>query len=439
MEPFRDYESVRAYLYSLRHHGAKYGIERMQLLAEALGHPERRFPSVHVAGTNGKGSTSAMIEAIYRAAGYKTGLYTSPHLVHQGERIQIDRQITSRQQILELTNLLLPTVAGIAERDSACAPSFFEFMTAMAFQRFAQEKVDVGVVEVGLGGRLDATNILLPEVSVITSISLDHCDLLGNSLEKIATEKAGIIKPGRPVVLSRLPAAAERVIRQIARERQAPVFSIAEAFGDPEAVLRESEDCDYPQTRLAGPYQRWNAAAAVLAVRLLQKRLPVSETNIRQGLSTVCWAGRWDEKRLCDGRRLILDAGHNPEGAEMLELHLARLVRETGRRPVVITGSLGEERAAALFAAIARHASQIHLCRPAQPKALSYATMERLIPSSFAGVVGKIKVEEAFPAPGLCTLGGPEDILVACGSIYLLGEILTALEGDNVADGATLQ
>ena len=248
MPLIRNYEEAKAYLYSLKHHGAKYGIDRMRLLGEKIGHPERRFPVIHVAGTNGKGSTCAMLEAIFRLNGYKTGLFTSPHLVFQGERIQVNRKILDPDSIVKYTLQLKSIADKLAARNAADHPSFFEFMTAMAFMRFAEEAVDIGIIETGLGGRLDATNIVRPEISVITSISLDHTELLGDDLPAIAREKAGIIKEGRPVVLGCLPKEAENTIREIASQRNAPVHSIAEQFGN--------TSLDYPLTNLHGDYQR---------------------------------------------------------------------------------------------------------------------------------------------------------------------------------------
>jgi dihydrofolate synthase/folylpolyglutamate synthase len=176
------YGAVQDYLFSLKARGLKFGIDRMRLLAEALGHPERAAPCIHVAGTNGKGSVSAMLDAIFRAAGWRTGLYTSPHLVRLGERVQVNRRMLSEEEILAWTRELRVVAARVAEAggDDDHA-SFFEFMTAMAFLQFARERCDLNIVEVGLGGRLDATNIVDPVVSVITSIGLDHCEMLGKS------------------------------------------------------------------------------------------------------------------------------------------------------------------------------------------------------------------------------------------------------------------
>jgi len=213
---FTSYAAVQDYLFSLKACGVKFGIDRMGVLVEALDHPERRYPVIHVAGTNGKGSVSAMLDAVLHAAGWRTGLYTSPHLVKLGERVQVDRRLLTEQEIVAYTDELRPVAGNPALFSAADHPSFFEFMTAMAFLQFARRQVDVALVEVGLGGRLDATNVVQPEVAAITSIGLDHCDMLGDRIELIAEEKAGIIKPGCPVVLGRMPAVAEEVIRAIA-------------------------------------------------------------------------------------------------------------------------------------------------------------------------------------------------------------------------------
>ena len=227
---FTDYASVQDYLFSLKPRGVKFGIDRMQSWIERLGHPERACPCIHITGTNGKGSTAAMLESILRAAGWKVGLYTSPHLVRLGERVQVNREILTEDQIIRYTNELRPIAEDVSRLNPDDHPSFFEFMTAMAFWQFARKRCDISIIEVGMGGRLDATNVVLPEISVITSISLDHCEILGDTVEKIAYEKAGIIKPGRPVVLGHVPPGAEVVIREVAEKCGSQVYTIREAL-----------------------------------------------------------------------------------------------------------------------------------------------------------------------------------------------------------------
>ena len=431
--PFQTYPEVRDYLYALRNRGTTYGIDRMIRFVGELGHPEHRVPMIHIAGSNGKGSTAAILESIYRHAGYRTGLFTSPHLVHQGERVQVNRQILTHDAIVGHTNRLREVAERIAVRDPEMHPSFFEFMTAMAFERFVAEGVDIGVLETGLGGRLDATNVVLPEVSIITSISLDHCHILGDTLEIIAREKAGIIKPGRPVVLGHLPPTAEAVIREIAGERGSPVTSIRERFGE------DIEADAYPRSALEGRYQRWNTATAVLTVELLAGKFPVSKDALREGLDKVFWAGRWERRRVEQGKLLILDASHNPEGSAMLAENLHSLEEETGKQPIFITGSLGEVRATALYPVVARYAREIHLVQPRQPRASTYEILEAAIPKAFPGPVHRSTVADLFPFPGVCSVGEPEDVIVCTGSIYLLGEILEALDHPSPVAEETLQ
>jgi dihydrofolate synthase / folylpolyglutamate synthase len=387
----------------------------MATLAAALGHPERAVPCLHVAGTNGKGSVSAMLDAILHAAGWRTGLYTSPHLVQLGERVQVDRARLTPTEIVAYVAELRPIGEKTARGDADAAPSFFEFMTAMAFLEFARKRCDVAVIEVGLGGRLDATNIVTPEVAVVTSIAMDHCEILGDTIEKIAAEKAGIVKPGRPVVVGRVPPAAEAVIRRIAAERGSPVRSVVSEFGDDLAR--------YPHTNLEGDYQRWNAATATLAARALAPRWRITDTSIARGLAHVDWPGRWQRVTL-GGRLAILDASHNPEGAQVLDASLAHLVAETGRAPIVITGVLGVARARPLIEAIARHAREIHFVVPQQPRACSHAELEALVPGTFRGRIVRATVVDLFPARDRCTAGGPDDVIVVTGSIYLLGEVM---------------
>jgi dihydrofolate synthase/folylpolyglutamate synthase len=292
-------------------------------------------------------------------------------------------------------------------------------MTAMAFLQFSRRRCDVSIIEVGLGGRLDATNIVDPDVSVITSIGLDHCEMLGDTLEKIAAEKAGIIKPRRPVVMGRVPPGAGRVIREIAVRNGSPLVSVEDVFGD--------DIARYPATNCEGDYQRWNAATAYLAASLMPARWRLTDDLVRWALGRVEWPGRWQRVRL-GGRLVILDASHNPEGAAVLDSSLRRLWEETGRKPVVVTGILGAARGRPLLEVIGRHAAEIHLVVPRQDRACGYAELESLVPPSFGGRVVRATVEGVFPGPDACVAGDPADPLVVTGSIYLLGEVLARLE-----------
>ena len=424
------YAATQDYLFSLKARGIKFGIDRMRALAAGLGHPELAVPCIHVAGTNGKGSTAALLDAILHAAGWRTGLYTSPHLVKLGERVQVDRVALTEVEIMAYARELRPVAEAVARESPDDHPSFFEFMTAMAFFQFARKRCDLAIIEVGLGGRLDATNIVLPEVAVITSIALDHCDMLGDTLELIAAEKAGIIKPGRPVVIGRMPAVAEAVIRRIAAERNAPLHSVRDEFGD------DLEN--YPVTHLEGGYQRWNAATATLVARCLPDRWRLTPEVVAQGLREAHWPGRW-ERTVIGGRPLVLDASHNPEGAMVLDTNLRQLIAETGQAPVVMTGALGVARARPLLEVICRHARELHLVVPQQSRACSHAELEALIPADFRGRVVRATVPGLFPNAHTCTAGGPGDVLVVTGSVYLLGEVMERLAPERGPGEGRLQ
>ncbi|MBL9188786.1 MAG: bifunctional folylpolyglutamate synthase/dihydrofolate synthase [Opitutaceae bacterium] len=413
------FAAVTEWLFAQKPHGARFGVDRMAALAAAIGHPERAVPCLHVAGTNGKGSVAAMLDAILHAAGWRTGLFTSPHLVQLGERVQVDRTPLTPQEILDYVAELRPIAARLAESDAGTQPSFFEYLTAMAFLQFARKRCDISVIEVGLGGRLDATNIVTPEVAVITSLAMDHCEILGETLEKIAAEKAGIIKSGRPVVVGRVPPSAGAEIQRIAAQRGARVISVTQEFGD------ELER--YPHTNLEGDYQRWNAATATLAAQALAPRWKITGAAIARGLAHVDWPGRWQRVAI-GGRLAILDASHNPEGAQVLDSNLAHLVAETGRAPVVITGVLGTARARPLIEVIARHAREIHFVVPQQPRACTHDELIALLPAAYRGGVVRAEVAGLFPDRDRCMAGGPEDVIVVTGSIYLLGEVMARLE-----------
>ena len=416
-----NYQDACLYLLELKaQRGVALGLERMQRLVSALGHPERSVPCIHIAGTNGKGSVAAMVESILRAAGWKTGLYTSPHLVRLGERIQVNRVALSEAEITGYVRELQPVVLSLAQRDGPDAiPSYFEFITAMAFVHFQRVACDVSVIEVGLGGRLDATNVVHPEVSVITSIGLDHCHFLGDSIPAIAREKAGIIKPSRPVVVGKVPGDAARVIDEIATANSVPLSSVEREFGRELARL--------PSTNLAGDFQKWNAATASLAVKALPPRWKISSETISAGLQHVTWAARWQSVRVGD-RTIILDSSHNAEGSVALDASLAELTLATGRPPIVVVGVLGVDRARPLMEVIGRRAREIHLVRPQQNRACTFEELESAATPECRNRLLRTTIEAVFPSPGSCQIGEPSDTVVVTGSIYLAGEVLARLD-----------
>mgnify|MGYP003123896567 FL=1 len=422
------FSDVREFLFGLRNRGSKYGIGRMVRFAAAARNPEQSFPSIHVAGTNGKGSVCALLESALRLGGYRTGLFTSPHLVHLGERVQVDRVPLSEGEIAAMTLRLRAIAASqVAETDDEY-PSFFEFMTLMAFLRFASENVDVAILEVGLGGRLDSTNIVEPEVCVITSIGLDHQEILGETIDKIATEKAGICKPGVPVVMGNLCEVAEAVVREKASELGCRVYSVAERFQNEEL----------PQTNLVGQFQRWNAATALLTLEVLQQRMNVNRSTILNAFQQTSWEGRWEERTIGE-RSFIFDATHNPQGAGALATNLRNRFGAPRGNVDVIVGSLGLDRAWAVMRVIAPYARRIFVVRPSQPRALTFGEMRSVVPNDFKGEVLESSVEELFPGGDISKVPNGTDPVLLTGSIYLIGEILGRVQSAGQGSSGELQ
>lgn len=386
----------------------------MQRLAEVTAHPEKIVPCIHIAGTNGKGSTAAMLEALYRSNGYRVGLYTSPHLHRLNERIQIDRKPISDQILCEQVHRLHSIAAPTFSPEDF--PSFFECITLIAFQYFAEQGVDLAIIETGLGGRLDATNILTPRLSIITSIGKDHTDILGDSLQAIAGEKAGILKTGVPALIGEIPEEAESVITERAQRYACPLYRLADAF----------QNRARPQTNLVGSYQQHNAALAVQATELLAESFPINSTD---ALKSVHWQGRW-ERRSLGTKTLILDATHNAEAARQLEENLQTTIASEGIKPLIITGILGEERARTLLPILSRYARELYLLEPNQPRACSVQTLSQLLPTSDALTPVASSVEAVF-SEGACHIGNDGDTIIVTGSIYLIAEILNQIDGNN--------
>jgi len=285
------YSEAIEFLYSLQLFGSRPGLETTRALAALCGNPHEKLRFIHVAGTNGKGSTCAMLESVYRASGLRVGLFTSPHLVAFGERMQVNRKMISEDEVARLV-AQMQGLLGKFPRDFH--PTFFEVITVMALNFFVREQCDLVIWETGLGGRLDATNIVTPLASVITNIQFDHQSWLGDTLEKIAAEKAGIIKPGIPAITAASDPGALRVLQQTAEKNHSPFFQVTM-----DDTLRPPlSDVQLP---LSGAHQRLNAAAAVCAVKILSAQLPVSEARLRDGLSKVIWPGRFQVHRRKDG------------------------------------------------------------------------------------------------------------------------------------------
>ncbi len=305
--------------------GYKPGLERINTLLERLGNPQNNLSVVHVGGTNGKGSTVSFLESIYQAAGYRTGSYISPHLYHFNERIKVQQKTISRTEIERLLEEIKPIVKDMEMANKFNKPSYFEVITALAFLYFSRQKLDLVFLEVGLGGRFDATNVIKPLVSVITSIDLEHTELLGRTTAKIAFEKAGIIKNEVPIVSSVLDFDARQVIKEQANLKNSKLYetdyylkkiSGSNSINNNYLRFEESNQIHAYRLGLNGEHQARNAAAALLVTRILEKEFPLVEEEIRHGLASVKWPGRLEV--ICTQPQVIIDGAHNPSGMASL-------------------------------------------------------------------------------------------------------------------------
>jgi dihydrofolate synthase/folylpolyglutamate synthase len=461
---------------------AKFDLENIRILAEHLGNPQRAFRSVHVAGTNGKGSTAAMLAGILTAAGLRAGLYTSPHLLRINERIRIGSEaISDADFAAAFTRIHAAIERLLASGALAAHPTYFECVTAMAFDYFARQKVDVAVIEVGMGGRLDSTNIIVPELAVITQIDFDHENFLGHSIEEIAAEKAGIIKDRAWVVSAARNSAAAEVIRrrtvaQAARLLEVDrAYSASVAFPDvcgsrlqPRLKVQSgpalaadvrkahaaaeidlesgcyrfiaTENASNWQIEitlpLPGRFQIENALTAVAAARLLVERgFAIDDAAMTRGLASVRWPGRL--QRVLGRPAVYLDGTHNPAGAREL---VAFWEKEfSGRRIHLVYGAMRDKAVDEIAGLLFPRAASVILTQSPQPRSISahaLAALTRHLAPSF----------EVIPEPGAALeraleLAAPDDVVFATGSLYLVGDWLrhwhdrTALDGRSSCPG----
>ena len=406
-------EAIR-FLYGLQMFGARPGLDTTRQLAALADNPQERLRFVHVAGTNGKGSTCAMLESIYRAAGLRVGLFTSPHLVSFRERLQVNRALIPAETLARLVGEICVSLKTFPADQH---PTMFEVVTVLALRYFAEEKCDLVIWETGLGGRLDATNIVTPLASVITNIALDHQAWLGDTLAKIAAEKAGIIKPGVPVVTSERGVEALRVIESVARERLSPLTCVSERSP---VLQRKLEN-------LPGAHQRANAALAIATVRVLQELLPVSEEQIAAGLAQVHWPGRLQLITRPNGQRILLDGAHNIAGVETLcaALETGEWSGDSGSvAPTIILGMLGDKDWRGMCAQLAPLATRVLLVpvesdRSARPAELAEACRTA---NPEADVRCFQRLTEALEA------AAGDKLVVIAGSLYLIGAALALLD-----------
>jgi len=425
---FIDYGVKRSYRYSPE----VFDLSRVRALLAALDDPQDRYPTVHIAGTKGKGSTAVMVASCLRTAGYITGLYTSPHLIDFTERLQINGEQIPELEFVELVERLKQNVAEVPEI------STYELTTALAFMYFADNSVDCAVIEVGLGGRLDATNVIHPLVSVITSLSYDHTHLLGDSLSDIAAEKAGIIKSETPVVMAPQQFEADLVVRAIAKERNAPVVQINRDWhyagrnrnfdGQEFQVWRAGDENTRVDLRipLLGHHQVQNGAVAYVALQTVSSRgLPIELQHIQEGFAATDWAGRFQVLR--HEPAIVLDSAHNRESALKLRTALDDYFPE---RPVtMVFGASGDKDVRGMFLELAPRVSRVVLTRADHPRAEDPETLASL--AQGFGFVADV-VEPVAAAMQRATEDASTDqVILATGSLFVVGSALAAWDPEH--------
>jgi dihydrofolate synthase/folylpolyglutamate synthase len=427
------YQRALARLYALQARGIRLGATRMEAALALRGHPERDQVFIHVGGTNGKGSASAMIEACLRASGLRTGLFTSPHLHRYVERFRIDgKPIGDREATRRIEELL-----EVFSRPGAPEATFFELTTLLAIEAFRDHRCDVVVLEVGLGGRLDATNAVATEVSVITRIARDHTQVLGETLAKIAKEKAGILKRGTPAVIGVRDPSARRVIETQARRVKAPVHRIDRDFGAKLAADGRLElhapgrELQGVRLALAGAHQLDNVACAFAALALFEARFrergwAVPDAAIRRGLRGVRWPARLEYLPAVKKRPLVLlDAAHNLDGADALARHLA--ARSAARTPagkrVLIFGALADKEYGPMLKRLAAECDEVIVCEPNVSRAAPLPFLQRTVKRAQRAASATTALARAR------ALAGARGEVIVAGSIFLVAEARALLLG----------
>jgi dihydrofolate synthase/folylpolyglutamate synthase len=405
------YREAIEFLYELRWLGVKLGLEHTRELAGRRGNPHEALRFIHVAGTNGKGSTCAMLAAIYRAAGLKVGLFSSPHLVSFRERIQVnghpipENEVTAR--VTEFREVL-------REFPPDRMPTFFDVVTVLATEHFLAQGCDLVIWETGMGGRLDSTNIVTPVASVITNVQFDHQQWLGHTLPEIAAEKAGIIKPGIPVLTAARDPEVLKVIRAVAHHQEAPLTELP-------AAVEDQPPLDRLQLSLHGRHQRLNAALALATVDVLEPLLPVPTAARTEGLQTVRLAGRFQILQPDGAPVTVLDGAHNPCGAMALRSALEE--RFAGQRPTMILGSLQEKDWPGFCNALLPLAGRVLLVPVASTRA---ARPDELLPVC-RQIASQLRISECPSLSDALQQSATDSLRIISGSLYLVGEALTLL------------
>lgn len=412
-------------LFALETFGIKLGLDNITRLCAALGHPERTFRAIHVAGTNGKGSVTAMVHAALIASGIRSARYTSPHLVDLSERFVIGDEPVAEGDLLQAVCDVLDCADRLrATGELPVHPTFFEATTAVAFELFRRARTEVAVIEVGLGGRFDSTNVIAAEIGAITSIGFDHQQFLGHTLEAIAFEKAGIITPAMDIVTGALPEPARRIVAAVAAERRASLIDAADdvavSRGSDERLVIETPDDHYGPLALAlrGEHQIGNAAVAIRLLEAARRRgIAVSKQAIERGLTTVHWPGRLELLRTPEGGRILLDAAHNVDGARALAHYLGR---EHPERPALVFGAMRDKDVDAIMHELVPVVSSVVATAADTTRAIPAVELAARIARAAPGIT-----VHAEPSPlGAVdrALSSGRTVCVA-GSIFLVGEV----------------
>jgi len=417
------YRKAVDYLYHLQWFGNKLGLENIHWLLDQLDHPHDCYKTIHVAGTNGKGSSAALIASMLQAQGYRVGLYTSPHLIDFSERIRVDDAPISHEDVARLTR----KISQLTPSSAPLTPTFFEFTTAMAFLYFADWDVDVAVIEVGMGGRLDATNVVTPIVSLITNIHYDHQIHLGDTLEQIAYEKAGIIKEGIPTVTGTREEKALDVIVRICEERKSPVYRMGTDFtvegSSPEDFCYQGiqNSWDHLELALEGKYQIKNAGCAVATLEVISKfGLNISEESIRKGLRSVRWEGRLEKMKIPGGPLVYFDGAHNPAGAEALREFLIQVKENCGGSLFLVVGIMKDKDIQSILRPLGSIAERVILTQPDYHRAATVKELEEVIrPMGFPFMLSEDVPDAISKAKNMSV---PRDCICITGSLFTVGE-----------------